>query len=47
MRVCAVASGTSADGLDVAVVDLGLEGAVVTMDILRSGTLPQDSFHPS
>ena len=25
MRVCAVASGTSADGLDVAVVDLGLE----------------------
>ena len=26
MRVCAVASGTSADGLDVAVVDLGLDG---------------------
>ncbi len=40
MRVCAVASGTSADGLDVAVVDIGLEGAVITMEILRTGTLP-------
>jgi anhydro-N-acetylmuramic acid kinase len=40
MRVCAVASGTSADGLDVAVVDLGLDGPVVTMEILRTGTLP-------
>jgi anhydro-N-acetylmuramic acid kinase len=38
--VCAVASGTSADGLDVAVVDLGLEGAVITMEILRTGKLP-------
>ena len=40
MRVCAVASGTAVDGLDVAVVDLGLEGAVITMEILRTGTLP-------
>jgi anhydro-N-acetylmuramic acid kinase len=40
VRVCAVASGTSADGLDVAVVDVALEAAVVTMEILRTGTLP-------
>jgi anhydro-N-acetylmuramic acid kinase len=40
MRVCAVASGTSADGLDVAVVDLGLEAGIISMDILRTGTLP-------
>ncbi|MEO6513005.1 MAG: anhydro-N-acetylmuramic acid kinase [Nocardioides sp.] len=40
MRVCAVASGTSADGLDVAVVDLGLEAGVISMDILRTGRLP-------
>ena len=32
MRVCAVASGTSADDLDVAVVDLGLDGSNVTME---------------
>ena len=40
MRVCAVASGTSVDGLDVAVVDIGLESAILTMEILRTGTLP-------
>jgi anhydro-N-acetylmuramic acid kinase len=43
MRVCAVASGTSVTsgaGLDVAVVDLGLEAGVISMDILRTGTLP-------
>jgi anhydro-N-acetylmuramic acid kinase len=40
MRVCAVSSGASAHGLDVAVVDLGLDGAIVTMEILRTGTLP-------
>lgn len=40
MRVCAVAPGTSGDGLDVAVVDIGLESAVLTMEILRTGTLP-------
>ena len=32
MRVCAVASGTSADDLDVAVVDLGLEDSNVSME---------------
>ncbi len=40
MRVCAVASGASVDGLDVAVVDLGLEAGVISMDILQTGRLP-------
>jgi hypothetical protein len=32
MRVCTVASGTSVDDLDVAVVDLGLEDSNVSME---------------
>ena len=40
MRIVAVASGTSADGLDVAVVDIGLDGTSVTMEIVATGTEP-------
>ena len=44
MRIVAVASGTSADELDVGVVDVGLEGSNVTMEIVlwRSHPWPDD-----
>ena len=40
MRIVAVASGTSADALDVGVVDVGLEGSSVTMGIVATGLEP-------
>ncbi len=40
MRVVSVASGTSLDGLDVGVVDLGLDGTNVTMEILGTEVRP-------
>ena len=44
MRVCAVATGTSADDLDVAVVDLGLEDTNVSMETVlwRSHPWPDE-----
>ncbi len=40
MRIVAVASGTSADALDIGVVDVGLEGSSVTMGIVGTGQEP-------
>ena len=40
MRIVAVASGTSADALDIGVVDVGLEGSSVTMGIVATGQEP-------
>ena len=40
MRIVAVASGTSADALDVGVVDVGLDGSSVTMEIVGTGAEP-------
>jgi anhydro-N-acetylmuramic acid kinase len=40
MRIVAVASGSSADALDVGVVDVGLEGSTVTMEVVGTGLEP-------
>jgi anhydro-N-acetylmuramic acid kinase len=40
MRIVAVSSGTSADALDVGVVDVGLDGSSVTMGIVGTGVEP-------
>ena len=40
MRIVAVTSGTSADALDVGVVDVGLEGSSLTMDIVETSLEP-------
>jgi anhydro-N-acetylmuramic acid kinase len=40
VRIVAVAGGTSADAFDVGVVDVGLEGSSVTMEIVATGLEP-------
>jgi len=40
MRIVAVASGASADVFDVGVVDVGIDGSSVTMEIVGTGTEP-------
>jgi anhydro-N-acetylmuramic acid kinase len=40
VRIVAAASGTSADALDIGVVDVGIEGSTVTMEIVGTGSEP-------